>query len=212
MNQFIRFAKDASSERLQQVWGRVLAGEIVRPGSFSQHTPRFVAELDKETADSCQRVGRHLVRNWLLKSDNWNEGHRYLVSVDLQRLGMMEGVGIGGPQQNFVLDTIGKIGIAGKSWGIPIRGIPGTKVSFPVFILTRMGQEVMSLLNVADEVQSLREIADIVDKSGIAWTGLGQVTRIAGNQVIFESTLQPIWQIVGQPQTAQNGLGSHGSA
>jgi hypothetical protein len=50
MNQFSRFAEDASSDDLRQIWGRVLAGEIRKAGSFSRHTLRFIAELD--TTDS----------------------------------------------------------------------------------------------------------------------------------------------------------------
>lgn len=200
MNQFVRFAEDASSERLQQVWGRVLAGEIVKPGSFSRHTLRFVAELDKETAENCELVGRDVVGTWLLKRDNWNEGHDYLVSVDLQRLGIIDGVGIGGPQQNFTVDANGNTAIVCKTWGIFIRGTPGTKLSFPVFVLTRMGQEVMSLLNVVDEVQNLREVADRLDKPGLDWIGLGQAVELPGGQVTFKS-LQPIWQVTRQSQT-----------
>ena len=202
MNQFIRFAEDASSEHLQQVWGRVLAGEIHNPGSFSRHTLRFIAELDKETAENCEFVGQHVVGNWLSKSDNWNEGHDLLVSIDLQRLGIIEGLGIGGPQQNFTVDANGNAAIAGKSLGLLIHGTPGTKISFPVFMLTRMGQEVMSLLNVADEAQSLREIAGRVDKSGLERIDLWQVDQLPNGQVAFRLMIQPIWQGTGQPQTA----------
>lgn len=202
MNQFVRFAEDASSEQLQQVWGRVLAGEIHKPGSFSRHTLRFIAELDKETAENCEFVGRHVVGNWLLKGDIWNKGHDYLVSVDLQRLGIIEGVGFGGPQQNFIVDANGNAGIVGKSLGLLIRGTPGTTITLTVFMLTRMGQEVMSLLNVADEAQSLREIADRVDKSGLEWINLGQVVHLPDGQFTFKSIIQQIWQGAGQPQTA----------
>jgi hypothetical protein len=51
MNAFARFAEDASSERLQDLFGRILAGEIVRPGSFSLATVRTVAELDRSIAE-----------------------------------------------------------------------------------------------------------------------------------------------------------------
>lgn len=50
MNFYARFAEDASSEKLQDLFGRILAGQIVRPGSFSQSTIRAVAELDQAIA------------------------------------------------------------------------------------------------------------------------------------------------------------------
>lgn len=46
MNAFMRLAEDASSEQLQDLFGRILAGQVVRPGSFSLATLRAVSELD----------------------------------------------------------------------------------------------------------------------------------------------------------------------
>jgi hypothetical protein len=50
MNHYIRFAEDASSEKLQDLFGRILAGQIVRPGSFGISTLRAVGELDQTIA------------------------------------------------------------------------------------------------------------------------------------------------------------------
>lgn len=50
MNAFMRFAEDATSERLQDMFGRILAGQVVRPGSFTLATLRTVAELDQSIA------------------------------------------------------------------------------------------------------------------------------------------------------------------
>jgi hypothetical protein len=50
INFYTRFAEDASSEKLQDLFGRILAGQVVRPGSFSQSTVRAVAELDQSIA------------------------------------------------------------------------------------------------------------------------------------------------------------------
>src|SRR3546814_19471102 len=51
MNRFMRFAEDASSERLQELFARILAGEVVRPGSFGAATLRAVSELDQSIAN-----------------------------------------------------------------------------------------------------------------------------------------------------------------
>lgn len=195
MNQFVRFAEDASSERLQQIWGRVLAGEMVKPRSFSRHTLRFISELDGEAAENCEFVGRHVVKDWLLNDEKWQEESGFLVSIDLQRLGVLGGVGTAATQ-NFTIGVDGTTAITGKSWGILVRGTPGISLSFPVFVLTRMGQEVMSLLNVADEAQSLREVAGRLDKTGLESIALGEVIRLSGNQVAVESP-KPIWQATG---------------
>ncbi len=197
LNQFTRYAEDASSEHLQQVWGRVLAGEVRKPKSFSRHTLRFIAELDKETAENCELIRRHLIGNWILKSDQWNEGTRFLASVDMQRLGIIEGVGLGGPQQNYMIDENGNAAIAGKRWGLLVHGAPGTKLAFPVFVLTRMGHQVMSLLNLADEVASLREVEVKLDKSALKLILLGKIVQYKENQIIFGEPMEKLWGAPG---------------
>ena len=49
-NRFERYAEDASSDDLRQRWGRILAGEIRKPGRFSQKVLRIVDELEPDLA------------------------------------------------------------------------------------------------------------------------------------------------------------------
>jgi hypothetical protein len=56
MNSFMRFAEDASSEQLQNLFARILSGEVIRPGSFTLATLRTVAELDQATAQDFSLV------------------------------------------------------------------------------------------------------------------------------------------------------------
>jgi hypothetical protein len=55
LNIFERYAEDASSEKLRDLWARVLAKEIRKPKSFSLRTMRFISELDSETAQLFQK-------------------------------------------------------------------------------------------------------------------------------------------------------------
>lgn len=50
LNVFQRYAEDASSERLQGLWGKVLAGEVRQPGRFSSRTLRFLSEFSQSDA------------------------------------------------------------------------------------------------------------------------------------------------------------------
>ena len=50
LNYFDGYAEKASSENVRDLWARVLAGEIRRPGSFSRATLRLLAELDQRMA------------------------------------------------------------------------------------------------------------------------------------------------------------------
>jgi len=56
LNTFETEARQKSSEEMQAYFGRVLAGEIRKPGSFSIRTVRILASLDQETATHFARL------------------------------------------------------------------------------------------------------------------------------------------------------------
>ena len=195
MNQFVRYAEDASSEQLQQVWGRVLAGELVKPGTFSRHTLRFFAELDKETARNCELIGHNVINTWVFKDEGWNIGDQYLISIELQQLGIMEGVATVGPHQKFTINMNGICGIAGKSWGLYISGKPETKLTIPVYVLTRMGQEVISILNISNEEATLRKISERLNKTELKTISLAKVISQFGDKTNFDLLdMELLWQ------------------
>lgn len=47
---FFSYAEDISNEEMQELWGRILAGEIKRPKSFSLRTLDIIRNLSKEEA------------------------------------------------------------------------------------------------------------------------------------------------------------------
>ncbi|MFC1895464.1 DUF2806 domain-containing protein [Thermodesulfobacteriota bacterium] len=50
VHQFFDYCKDVSNEQMQSLWAKLLAGEVVKPGTFSRRTLRVVKDLDKEEA------------------------------------------------------------------------------------------------------------------------------------------------------------------
>jgi hypothetical protein len=50
LNRWEHYASGATSEELRQRWGKVLASEVSRPGTFTMKTLRVVDELDQDTA------------------------------------------------------------------------------------------------------------------------------------------------------------------
>jgi Protein of unknown function (DUF2806) len=48
---FFQESQDVSDEQMQQIWARILAGEIARPGSFAPRTLSAVRDLTKDDAN-----------------------------------------------------------------------------------------------------------------------------------------------------------------
>jgi hypothetical protein len=53
---FIDASEDVGNEEMQQIWGKILAGEITSPGSFSYTTLETVKRLRREEADLFTRA------------------------------------------------------------------------------------------------------------------------------------------------------------
>jgi Protein of unknown function (DUF2806) len=56
LNSFQNQAAEKSSEEMQLLFGRILAGEIARPGSFSVRTVKLISQLDESTAKLFRRL------------------------------------------------------------------------------------------------------------------------------------------------------------
>lgn len=51
INRFFNIAEDISNEEMQNLWGRILAGEVKRPNSYSLRTLELLKNLSKEEAE-----------------------------------------------------------------------------------------------------------------------------------------------------------------
>lgn len=68
LNIFARLAEDKSSEELQILFGRILSGEIRRPGSFSLRTLQLVSTLTKADAERVSLLMSYLIDEAIIPS------------------------------------------------------------------------------------------------------------------------------------------------
>jgi Protein of unknown function (DUF2806) len=55
-SRFFKECEDISDEQMQQIWARILAGEVARPGSFAPRTLSVTRDLTKQDADLFTRL------------------------------------------------------------------------------------------------------------------------------------------------------------
>ncbi|MFZ5864656.1 MAG: DUF2806 domain-containing protein [Thermodesulfobacteriota bacterium] len=58
ISRFFRIGEDIASEEMQRLWGKVLAGEVVRPGSYSMRTLDVLKNINKAEAETFVKVAR----------------------------------------------------------------------------------------------------------------------------------------------------------
>lgn len=61
LNEFETLARLKSSEDMQLVFGKILSGEITKPGSYSIRTVRLISQLDNEAAKLFQILCSHAI-------------------------------------------------------------------------------------------------------------------------------------------------------
>src|SRR5271165_851142 len=93
LNVFEKYAEDASSERMQMLWARVLAGEIRTPKRFSLKTLRFLAELDSYTAQLFEKYAPMVCYQTFMPTTRRTDGVELNELLHLENAGVVTGVG-----------------------------------------------------------------------------------------------------------------------
>lgn len=56
LNRFKSYSSEATTEELRQRWGKILASEVRKPGTFSPKALRLIEELEADTAEKFEQV------------------------------------------------------------------------------------------------------------------------------------------------------------
>ena len=167
MNVFARYAEDATSERLQELWGRVLSGQIRSPKAFSLATLRFLAEIEMEIARDFESLEDELLSgSFLLKSAT--ERHKFHKLNELENAGLLAGVrGLGGLARAFKIEENGHTLLETGEFALHVMGEPGKELSVEVIALTAVGRQVATLMpRLSDEKIKLERLAKVLSEQG----------------------------------------------
>jgi hypothetical protein len=172
LNVFSRYAEDASSSRMQKLWGRVLAGQFRRPGSFSLQTLRLVAELDQQTAEAFNELAKYVIGDFVLKDDEWTQGPRFTLALGLEDSGLISGTH-GFLHKIFVGHDVIEVLAAGRRIGLAGIGPSTARFELPVLAVSKVGRELLTLAEEGDERANLLKVAEKFKGSGFQRLWLG---------------------------------------
>ncbi len=163
LDRFERHAEEASSEKLRQKWGKVLASEIRKPGTFSLKALRIVDELDAKTAQYFEHVCRSRIDSCIPKCLNAHlsfEMHMKLIEAglmvesDLGLICVFRPLGSVGKKEVWFC-YLGEYGLSfPKDVDFPRGNVLGTEPivshesapAIPVYRLTEVGHAISSIL------------------------------------------------------------------
>lgn len=189
LNVFERYAEDATTEKMQKLWGRVLAGEVRKPGRYSMRTLRFLSEFSQADAilfaEFCECSFGDFAPKELVKT-----GDDIRTLIYLESAGLIQGASGLGLTWSTTFNEHGNASLREGALLIVMKGKPGGKVSHSCCILTPLGQEVMSLLPGRIPRAAARKVglalrSDAIESAYIA-TELSASTQLTAMEILWE--------------------------
>jgi hypothetical protein len=163
LNVFERYAEDASSDRLREIWARVLAGEIRKPTTFSLQSLRFISELDERSARLFEKYAPRIIGDFIPYPER--SGAEFSEMLELEQYGLITGVG-SGLTKTFTL-TAGFVALPMLHGLFCLQLDASASVKLNCVLLTRVGSEIMQILKPSPELPWLESIAKKVPKAGL---------------------------------------------
>ena len=159
LNYFGGYAEKARSEKVRDLWARVLAGEVRHPGSFSLTTLRVLAELDQQMALWFQEETEFRIMGKYILLPHDYSGGRLERLVFLEQVGLLHHVApSGGIVHTF---KPGPDGCAEVFEGdLCLRIHIDRQVSLNVIPITRVGKEIATILPPVDPRSVFKRLAN----------------------------------------------------
>lgn len=181
------YAGRVSTEDLQQLWGKILAGEIKSPGSYSLRTLEFLKGLSKKEAEQISKLASFVVEGRIIRSLKTyleEQGISFSLLLSMQELGLVAGVeaiGLNTTYQSLMKDKfVHPLRSNGKAL-IVEHDDPTKPLKLEVYILTTVGNQLLGLGNFVPNLDYLRLVGKEIARQGFS-VSLADWTQTTENE------------------------------
>lgn len=186
---FFDYVANVSSEQMQIIWGKLLAGEITQPGSFSIRTLDVLRKLNQKEALLFKKYAPYILHCWGDETKTFKdyflfnamaEGYDEIYFPDIFTLYEAGLFSMSGIAISLFINSLACETIDGLTYKIVIQnaGEEKIRISEPVFLLTEAG----------------KELYDVMIRIGVAPTSLDYyqkcVEAVAGEDWVNENDWQ----------------------
>lgn len=171
-------AEDVSSEQMQQLWARMLAGEVRQPGKFSLRTLDFLRNLSRAEAERIQSLAPYVIAGDAIyhghSVDQYLADHAGLTTgllIDLRSLGIVDDINPAfGLEKHVKSRTTNRFEgwiVCGKKALQVLHDDPNKTVRLPIYSISNVAQELLSLgRDVPADVEYLKLLAADIKGNG----------------------------------------------
>lgn len=185
LNYFEEYAEKASTAEVQKLWGRVLAGEIRKPKTFSLRTLRFLSELDADTARIFEKTAKKRLSDIAIFRLEKSSGQELLETMELEEVGLLQDV-VNGITQTYEIDEEGKCLFSYGGYLLQLKPKNGKSFKLRMVKISKVGKEIITLLEAPPALENFKVLFDhLIEKEEMTWGLIGQITSSDGDLVRF---------------------------
>lgn len=185
---FLSLAQDVAQPELQTVWARVLAHEILRPGTASLRTLQRLAALDCDDLVRFARLARYVMKDFVVRLDPAFFEERRITPADFDQF----------EETGLIMSNEGRSKVFDSQEDesfvtyLPYRDSVirvehpclQHKLTVPVHRMTRAGTELAWVMNVSEELEYMMKVTALFRRGGFRVTHASIIERGADlNQV-----------------------------
>lgn len=166
------YASSVSAEEIQLLWGRVLAGEVKTPGTFSVRFLNFLHNLEKNEAQLIATAMPYVIADFIYSATKEHlerSGLTFANLLVLQELGLLTGVEGLGLSKQFSSPPGQKMRMLIRSHGVGL-GLEGqegtTSIEIPAYVVTGLGQQLARLGNFQPDLPYLEAVGMFIKSKG----------------------------------------------
>lgn len=177
MTRFLNIAEEVSDDDMQNIWARVLAGEIKKPKSYSLRTLEVLRNLSKEEAALIMKVSNYQVALDLLSTEDF--------AVNLTDQIALDDINIvcGEELIRTYTPNKGKISfVLNKQALINIYAPTGVKIELKGFKITKAGIEIMGLIQEHNYVGFYTDLSKYLKSKGATKVTINDIISWNGKQ------------------------------
>ena len=181
-------ASQVSSEELQYLWGKLLAGEVKSPGTYSLRTLEFIRNLSQQEAEAISTLSPFVLGDNLIfreaKELLEEAGVDFGFLLNMQQLGILSGVEAVGVEITWKSLNTSRYERAVTSNSMVLvmtADDPNHTISLPIYQVSAIGRQVIGLGKFEPNIKYLRKVGEHLKSQGVK-VELAQYVEVSPNK------------------------------
>lgn len=193
-------AGEVSSEELQKLWGRLLAGEVKHPGSYTLRCLDFLRNLSQAEAKLIEVASKLRINNYIWRSEKHHEELGFSGLLQLQELGMLSGV----DSQGLTYTSKGlspnasewrKVLVSNSRCIIVRSEDHAAELAFDVYSFTKLGIQIMTLGEFQSDESYLVEFGRSLMANGLK-VSLANIVEHTGSTISWDTEVSILPEVL----------------